>query len=127
MSLILNRSSAYASNPMTCQNTKQSTFERNSDAYGPVAASVIGLGEAFANGASATVSFSEKALGKLNDSIHEAGGAISHGIDEVENTVEHAYDSVADAASSVYDAASNAGSNLISYAAMGAHAIKDVF
>lgn len=154
MSVSLNPSSAYTST-QTVYPCPKSTFEKNSDAYGPVVASAIGIAQSVADGASTTVSLSEKALGKVVDSVEDAGTTMAHGIEsaesglqsaahairnglnEAENAVEQTYDSVKDTATSVYDEVANAASNvsdaissvgskLASYAAIGAQAVKDV-
>ncbi len=152
MSVTFNPSS-YVTDTGACKSTK-TTFERNSDAYGPVAATAIGIADAATNGASSTVTISEHAINKLADTAHDVGGVINHGVSEVESglqsvghaindgfheaghAVEHAYDEVKDAATTVYngvthaassvgDAVGSVGSKLAAYAAIGAQAVKD--
>jgi len=124
MSVSLNPSSTFASPQTVCQCPK-TAFEKNTDAYGPVVASAIGVAQAVADGASATVSLSEKAIGKLADSVHEAGDAVEHTYDAVKDTASSVYDDVADTASNVYDAVGSVGSKLATYASIGAQAVKD--
>ncbi len=90
-------------------------FERNSDEYGPVAASALGLADAAVDKASATVTLSKEALDKAQGVVHDTQvaahglmddvaeawhdgvAAIGHGVDVVEDAVVSAWHDTEDA------------------------------
>jgi phage-related protein len=76
----------------------KTNFETNSRSYGPVVASIQGVGDAIVDGASAIVNFSEEGIQKLGDSI-------SSGVDSVEETFSNAGQEVSDAVASVENSA----------------------
>jgi phage-related protein len=91
--------------------TGKTPYELNSAAFGPVAASAIGVGQVVADAASTAVTFSEDALRKLSSGAHNAVTAVEGVLDDVEGSVGSAYDSVSevvsDATSSIGKAASS--------------------
>lgn len=114
--------------------TGKTPFELNSDAFGPVAASAIGLAQVAADAAGSTVTFSEQAWQSLSDSAHEAVSAVEGAASEVGHAVGAACQTVADAGSSAMSAVGQAASSLYSavgdvadkttaYAAIGAQAV----
>lgn len=66
------------------------SYERNSKAFGPVVAGVMGAAEAVGDAASATCEFSSEALAQLQASME-------HGVAAVEAAVQGAAHAVADA------------------------------
>src|ERR1700759_1603943 len=62
------------------EQIKPGKFEANEKEYGVAGAAVLGLGDAIAEGASATVSLSEKALGAVEDAGKYVGQAGETGI-----------------------------------------------
>lgn len=134
MSVNFNPSGNGNMNVPVCRAGK-TPFEVNSDAYGPVAASVIGVAEAAANAASATVSFSDQALHRLSGSVQDAIGSVEDGCHRVESAVESVVDGVTDAAdaaasrvgnavSSAYGAVGDAAGQAAAYATLGVQALR---
>ena len=133
MSMTLNPSTASVVNA-SLRLTGKTPFELNSDAFGPVAASAIGLAQVAADTAGATVNFSEQALQSLSNTAHGAVAAVEGAASDVGSAVSAAYHSVADAgsgaasavgraASSLYNAIGDVADTTTSYAAIGAQAV----
>lgn len=133
MSMTLTPSTASTVNA-SLRLTGKTPFELNSDAFGPVAASAIGLAQVAADAASSTVTFSEQALQSLSNTAHEAVNAVEDVASEVGQAVGTAYHSVTDAGSSAMSAVGQAASSLYgaigdvadkttAYAAIGAQAV----
>jgi len=95
----------------------KTNFETNSQAYGPVAASIVGVGDAIVDGASALVSISEEGLQKLGDSI-------GSGVDSIENAFSEAGQEVSDAATSVENSAVNLYHEVAQMAENGWNSVK---
>lgn len=123
MSVNFNPSGNGNMNVPVCRAGK-TPFEVNSDAYGPVAASVIGVAEAAANAASATVSFSDQALHRLSGSVQDAIGSVEDGCHRVESAVESAASRVGNAVSSAYGAVGDAAGQAAAYATLGVQALR---
>ena len=144
MSVNFNPSNTSTQSTSVCRAGRagKTPFELNSDAYGPVAASVIGAAEAAANAASSTVTFSDKALQQLTTSAHDAvstvedaahsvGQWLSDGVHEVESGVQQlgtlasdGYHSVEAAIGSVVDGVTDAAD---SAASRVGHAVSSVY
>lgn len=141
MSVNFNPSNTSTPSASVCR-TGKTPFELNSDAYGPVAASVIGAAEAAVNLAGSTVTFSDKALQQLTTSAHEAASTVeeaahgvgqwlSDGVHEVESGVQQlgtlasdGYHSVESAIGSVVDGVTDAADTAASRVG---HAVSSVY
>ena len=109
-------STSYANRP--------GTYELNAKEFGPVVANTIGVAQSVGNAASATVSFSDKALSALGKEITSAANGVedffSGAADYLEdagksvvNTAEKAVDYVEDAASSVKNTVTSAADSVV--------------
>ena len=83
--------SPYAS---VTEQVKPGKFEANEKEYGAVGAAVMGVGDAVAEGASATVSLSEKALSAVEDAGSYLGQAVETGFTDVGSAAMAAYAAV---------------------------------
>jgi len=99
---------------------KPSKFEVDSDKYGPVVASAIGVGDAITDGASAICSFSSHALDELasaagaaRDTLAAAAGSVGSGLSTLAGEVGDAVHSAAQRAGKVVDQVEGAVSSLV--------------
>jgi phage-related protein len=83
--------SPYAS---VTEQVKPGKYEANAREYGSVGAAVLGVGDAIAQGASATVSLSEKALGAVEDAGSYLGKAVETGFTDIGSAAMAAYAAV---------------------------------
>lgn len=81
----------------------KTNFETNSQAYGPVVASVQGVGDAVVDAASAVVNFSAESLQMLGDSIGAGVDSVESAFEEAGNEVSEAVESVENSALSLYN------------------------
>lgn len=81
----------------------KTNFETNSQAYGPVVASVQGVGDAVVDGASAVVNFSAESLQKLGDSISAGVDSVESALADAGTEISEAVDSVESSAVSLYN------------------------
>lgn len=72
----------------------QTNFVSNVAAYGPVAASAIGVAEVAPSGASAVFNFSAESLAKLGDAAQAGVDAVGNAVNDFETMVGDAVDSV---------------------------------
>ncbi|WP_374430448.1 hypothetical protein [Ideonella dechloratans] len=79
-------STSYANRP--------GTYELNAKEFGPVVANTIGVAQSVGNAASATVSFSDKALSALGKDISDAANGVENFFSEAGNYLEDAGNSV---------------------------------
>ena len=97
----------------------KTNFDTNCQAYGPVIASIQGVGDALVDGASAVVSISQEGLQMLGDSISagiesvesafaDAGQEVSEAVDSVENSAVGLYNEVAQMAESGWSSVKSA-------------------
>lgn len=104
----------------------KTNFDTNCQAYGPVIASIQGVGDALVDGASAVVSISEEGLQKLGDSISagiesvesafaDAGQEVSEAVDSVENSAVGLYNEVAQMAESGWSSVKSAAHDAAAY------------
>ncbi len=104
----------------------KTNFETNSQAYGPVVASIQGIGDAIVDGASAVVHFSEEGLQKLGESISsgvdsvesvfsDAGQDVSDAVDSVENSAVDLYNEVAQMAENGWNSVKSAAHDAAAY------------
>ena len=104
----------------------KTNFETNSQAYGPVVASVQGVGDAVVDAASAVVNFSAESLQKLGDSISagvdsvenafsDAGTDVSEAVDSVENSAVSLYNQVAQMAEDDWNSVKSAAHDAAAY------------
>jgi phage-related protein len=76
------------------EQIKPGKFEANEKEYGTVGAAVLGVGDAIAEGASATVSLSEKALHAVEEAGSYLGQAVETGVTDVGSAAMAAYAAV---------------------------------
>src|ERR1700742_2276100 len=91
------------------EQIKPGKFEANEKEYGVAGAAVLGLGDAIAEGASATVSLSEKALGAVEDAGRYVGRAVETGITDIGSAAMAAYAAVKNGVNNTIQGAENAG------------------
>src|SRR5476649_40828 len=90
------------------EQIKPGKFEANEKDYGAVGAAVLGVGDAIAEGASATVSLSEKALGAVEDAGGYLGKAVETGVTDVGSAAMAAYAAVRNGLSNTLSGAESA-------------------
>jgi len=98
-------SSPYAS---VTETIKPGKFQANEKEYGTVGAAVLGVGDVIAEGASATVSLSAKALSAAGEAGHYIGQAVETGAVDIGSAAVAAYAAVRDGVSNTLDGAENA-------------------
>ncbi len=84
-------------------------FDANEKEYGVVGAAVMGVGDAVAEGASATVSLSEKALNSVEDAGSYIGQAVETGFTDVGSAAMAAYAAVRNGLDDTMQGVENAG------------------
>src|SRR5471030_2964997 len=90
------------------EQVKPGKFEANEKEYGAVGATVLGVGDAIAEGASATVSLSEKALNAVEETGSYLGQAVQTGVTDVGSAAMAAYAAVRNGLSNTLHGAENA-------------------
>ena len=90
------------------EQIKPARFDANEKEYGPVGAAVLGVGDAIAEGASATVSLSEKALSAVEEAGSYLGQAVETGVTDVGSAAMAAYAAVRNGLSNTLHGAENA-------------------
>ena len=107
----------------------QTNFVSNVAAYGPVAASAIGVAEVAPSGASAVFNFSAESLAKLGDAVEAGYDAIGDAFDDAGSLVGDALDgvesAVSDAVNQVEDGVTNLYTEIADMAESGLDAIGD--
>jgi hypothetical protein len=100
-------SSPYAS---VNETIKPGKFEANEKEYGTVGASVLGMGDVLSEGASATVSLSEKAMNAVGEAGNYVGQAVETSVTDIGSTAMAAYAAVRNGLSSALHGAEDAAS-----------------
>jgi phage-related protein len=109
MSSVISSTSTISSPYATVkEQVKPGKFEANEKEYGTVGAAVLGVGDAIAEGASATVSLSEKALNAVEDAGSYLGKAVETGITDVGSAAMAAYAAVRNGLGNTLDGVENA-------------------
>jgi len=89
------------------ETIKPGKFEANEKEYGTVGAAVLGVGDVISEGASATVSLSEKALSAAGEAGHYIGQAVETGVTDIGSAAMAAYAAVRNGVSNTLDGAEN--------------------
>ena len=111
MSPIQSSTSTISSPYASVQETiKPGKFEANAKEYGTVGAAVLGVGDVLSEGASATVSLSEKALNAVGEAGNYVGQAVETSVTDIGSAAMAAYAAVRNGLSSTLHGAEDAAS-----------------